>query len=137
MGRVRAVPAMGKVFAGMGTVWENPTCGLPVLNPKWDCWQPPQELGAIFVKVEQLQTIIALTTMHKHSKPLSLQVPLKSHHRIQYKYISQMSSIIMPLPPTPSQCLIILFSIGNWRPKLLLYVRRTLLLMLALDVERP
>ena len=33
MGRVRVVPATGKVFAGMGTVWENPTRGLPVLNP--------------------------------------------------------------------------------------------------------
>ena len=33
-GRVRVVPATGKVFAGMGTVWENPTRGLPDLNPR-------------------------------------------------------------------------------------------------------
>jgi hypothetical protein len=33
MGRVRVVPAAGTVFHGMGTVWENPTRGLPVLNP--------------------------------------------------------------------------------------------------------
>ena len=33
MGRVRVVPATGTVFAGTGTVWENPTRGLPVLNP--------------------------------------------------------------------------------------------------------
>jgi hypothetical protein len=27
------VPATGAVSAGSGTVWENPTRGLPVLNP--------------------------------------------------------------------------------------------------------
>ena len=73
----------------------------------------------------------------ENSKPLSLQVPLKSHHSSQYEYTSQMSLIIIPLPPAPRQCLIRLPSIGNWRLELLLYVGRMLLLMLALDVERP
>ena len=27
------IPGMGMVFAGTGTVWENPTCGIPVFNP--------------------------------------------------------------------------------------------------------
>jgi hypothetical protein len=33
MGQVRVVPATGMVFVGTGTVWENPTRRLPVLNP--------------------------------------------------------------------------------------------------------
>ena len=33
MGRVRVVPVAGTVCHGVGTVWENPTRGLPVLNP--------------------------------------------------------------------------------------------------------
>ena len=32
-GRVWVAPAAGTVRHGMGTVWENPTRGLPVLNP--------------------------------------------------------------------------------------------------------
>ena len=32
-GQVRVVPTMGMVCHGTGTVWENPTRGLPVLNP--------------------------------------------------------------------------------------------------------
>ena len=32
-GRVRVVPAAGTVCHGTGTVRENPTRGLPVLNP--------------------------------------------------------------------------------------------------------
>ena len=34
MGQVRVVPATGTVFGGAGTVWENPTRGLPVLNAR-------------------------------------------------------------------------------------------------------
>jgi hypothetical protein len=34
-GRYVPVPGTGTVYAGTGTVWENPTRGLPVLNPKW------------------------------------------------------------------------------------------------------
>ena len=32
-GRVQVVPVAGTVCHGAGTVWENPTRGLPVLNP--------------------------------------------------------------------------------------------------------
>ena len=32
MGQVWVVPATGTVFGSTGTVWENLTCGLPVLN---------------------------------------------------------------------------------------------------------
>jgi hypothetical protein len=32
-GRYVPVPGTGTVYAGAGTVWENPTRGLPVLNP--------------------------------------------------------------------------------------------------------
>ena len=32
-GRVWVVPVAGMVCHGAGTVWENPTRGLPVLNP--------------------------------------------------------------------------------------------------------
>ena len=32
-GRYVPVPSTGTVYAGTGAVWENPTCGLPVLNP--------------------------------------------------------------------------------------------------------
>ena len=39
---LRVVPAMGTVFAGTGTVfvgtgtvWQNPTRGLPILNPNY------------------------------------------------------------------------------------------------------
>ena len=32
-GRVRVVPVVGTVCHGAGTVWENLTRGLPVLNP--------------------------------------------------------------------------------------------------------
>ena len=32
-GRVQVVPMAGTVCHGTGTVWENLTCGLPVLNP--------------------------------------------------------------------------------------------------------
>jgi hypothetical protein len=30
---VRVYPPTGTVYTGMGAVWENLTCGLPVLNP--------------------------------------------------------------------------------------------------------
>ena len=33
-GRVRVVPVAGTVCHGAGTVWENLTRGLPVLNPR-------------------------------------------------------------------------------------------------------
>jgi hypothetical protein len=33
-GRCVPVPGTGTVYAGTGAVWENPTRGLPVLNPK-------------------------------------------------------------------------------------------------------
>ena len=29
----RVLPGTGAVFAGTGMVWENLTCGLPVVNP--------------------------------------------------------------------------------------------------------
>jgi hypothetical protein len=34
MVRYAPVPSTGTVYYGTGTVWENPTCRLPVLNPK-------------------------------------------------------------------------------------------------------
>ena len=27
------IPSMGTVFAGLGTVWENLTCSIPMFNP--------------------------------------------------------------------------------------------------------
>ena len=35
-GRVQVVPVTGMVCHSTGTVWENPTCGLPILNPTGD-----------------------------------------------------------------------------------------------------
>jgi hypothetical protein len=34
MGQVRVLPMMGTVYTGTGTVWKNPTRGLPILNPR-------------------------------------------------------------------------------------------------------
>ena len=33
MGQYVPVPVAGTVSAGLGTVWENRTCGIPVENP--------------------------------------------------------------------------------------------------------
>ena len=33
MGQYVPIPGMGTVYVGTGAVWENPTRGLPVLNP--------------------------------------------------------------------------------------------------------
>jgi hypothetical protein len=43
MGRCIPVPVPGMVCKGQGTVWENPTRGLPVVNPIADIViaQPP------------------------------------------------------------------------------------------------
>lgn len=40
MGWCVPIPATGMVSVGSGTVCENPTCGLPVLNPTGDCSSP-------------------------------------------------------------------------------------------------
>ena len=49
-GRVWVVPAMGTVCHGAGTVRENPTRGLPVLNPT-------QALGSFKEAVEIFRTL--------------------------------------------------------------------------------
>ena len=35
MGQCVPIPTMGMVYAGTGAVCENPTCGLPVIDPNW------------------------------------------------------------------------------------------------------
>jgi hypothetical protein len=39
----RVIPATGTGSAGSGTVWENPTRGLPVLNPNFSQIDSPSE----------------------------------------------------------------------------------------------
>ena len=54
MGQVQVVHAIGMVCHGTGTVWENPTRGLPILNPNCisvkqnckECWKIVAPSGA-------------------------------------------------------------------------------------------
>jgi hypothetical protein len=44
--------ALVRLYAGTGTVWENPTCGLPMLNPIYKIVEPNLPLNILVQKAK-------------------------------------------------------------------------------------